>query len=52
MKIDYVNFERKNQNHTKYCKFSDFDRERIQPVEEFDSLFKEYESRVLNHSAE
>ena len=35
MKIDYVNFERKNQNCTKYCKFSDFDRERIQPVEEF-----------------
>lgn len=35
MKIDYVNFERKNQNRTVYCKFSDFDRERIQPVEEF-----------------
>ena len=35
MKINYVNFERKNQNHIAYCKFSDFDRERIQPVEEF-----------------
>ena len=46
MKIDYVNFERENQNHTSYSKFSDFDRERIQPVEEF--LFRKEIKDFIN----